>query len=101
MTLDAFKEEILKNKKVLVYMSSPNCGVCTVMEEKVISLHKKYNDFKLISLNSSVDAEIAGQYIMLSAPTVCLFYEEKEVYRGGGYIDLSKLTDHLEFYNNL
>ena len=67
---------------VLAYFTGPNCNVCKVIKPKILAL-LEYNFPRIEFCYVDCDAQpqAAGQYGVLSIPTVILFFDGKETTR--------------------
>lgn len=83
----SFNDEVLRAEKpVLVDFFADWCGPCRMVAPVVEELEKTYGD-KIIVGKLDVDAntKVAGDYGVMSIPTVILFQKGKEVARQVGF----------------
>lgn len=89
---------IAHSEYCLMFIKTANCGVCDSVYNKILQLLPRYpslNSF-LVSIDNTTD--IAGSYLVFSAPTLILFAEGKEVYRESRFIVLQRWIDLLDRY---
>lgn len=77
--------------KYFLYFKSNDCGVCGVMEEKLM---ERFADIQLPMAIVQVEElpELRGKYLVFSGPTLLLIEGEKEIYRQSGFMDLDRLA---------
>lgn len=71
-TEDKFKEEIATGK-VLVDFYADWCGPCQMIAPILEEVAKEQEDVKIVKLNVDNAASIAGEYRVMSIPTMILF----------------------------
>ncbi|MBR5638594.1 MAG: thioredoxin family protein [Muribaculaceae bacterium] len=86
--LNAFVEE---NKFCLLYIQAPDCGLCSIMLDKIGKMAQRFDNLHSIRVELLVVPEVAGAFLVATAPTVLLFAHGKEVYRAGTFIDTMEL----------
>ncbi len=91
--LKAFVEE---NKLCLLYIQAPDCGLCSIMLDKIESVTRRFEKLRPARVELLVVPEVAGEFLVATAPTVLLFAHGKEVYRAGTFIDTMELERVLE-----
>ena len=72
---DNFEEEVLKSeKKVLVDFYADWCGPCKMMAPVIEEIAKDFSDkVKVCKLNVDEAPDIAGNYGVMSIPTLIIF----------------------------
>lgn len=89
--INRLKEFIADNKFCLLYIQAPDCGLCSIMLEKIEDLVLRYDSVCSARVELLVVPEVAGEFLVATAPTVLVIFEGKEVYRAGTFIDTLKL----------
>ena len=91
--LKAFVEE---NKLCLLYIQAPDCGLCSIMLDKIESVTQRFDKLSSARVELLMVPEVAGEFLVATAPTVLLFAHGKEVYRAGTFIDTLEVERVLE-----
>ncbi len=95
-------ERALQNNRLcLFYIKAPDCGVCSVMLDKVGMLASRHHSIYSFFTDITEEPLIAGRFLVYSGPTVLLLMEGKEVYRASQFIDLAELEQTLNRYQTL
>ena len=96
-SFDDLQEKIKSNMATLVYFSSPTCGVCQVLQPKIMqAVQEQYPEIKKCNVDISITPEISSEYQVLSAPTVILFLEGKEFIRKYRTISVDQLIGEIK-----
>ncbi len=77
-TAENFNEEI-KSGKVLVDFYADWCGPCQVLGPILAEVAAEQTDVKIVKVNVDNAQEIAGNYRVMSIPTMILFNEGEVV----------------------
>ena len=94
--LKAFVEE---NKLCLLYIQAPDCGLCSIMLDKIEVVAQRFDNLHSARVELHVVPEVAGEFLVATAPTVLVFAHGKEVYRAGTFIDTMELEQVLAKWN--
>ncbi len=89
------------NRWCLFYIKAPDCGVCSVMLDKVGVLADRHPLIYSFYTDITEEPLIAGRFLVYSGPTVLLFMEGKEVYRASQFINLEELEQIINRYQIL
>lgn len=92
-TVQNFEEEVLKsNVPVLVDFWATWCGPCQMQGPVVEQAAEEMGDaVKIGKLNVDEEGMIAGQYGVMSIPTLIVFKDGKEAARAVGYQTLEQI----------
>ena len=92
-----FEEEVLKcEKKVLVDFYADWCGPCKMMSPIVDEIAKDYSEkLKVCKLNVDEAGDIAGEYGVMSIPTLIFFENGKVVDTVVGLTSKSELVSKI------
>ena len=93
--IDKIAEVIAAHRLCLFYTKAPDCGVCSVMLDKVGRLAAAYPLLASFFTDITEEPLIAGRFLVYSGPTVLLMLDGKEVYRGSQFIDMEELERRI------
>lgn len=79
--LSALKADIAQQPVSLLFVKTANCGVCEATFEKTRELLESYPQVELLVASMEKIPSLAGEFLVLTAPTILLFMEGKEVFR--------------------
>lgn len=98
LTDDTFKNEVMDAEGlVLVDFWAPWCGPCKMMEPIIEELGSSYRGrVKVCKLNVDENNRTAGDYGIMSIPTLILFQDGKEINRLVGFIPKAKIAKALD-----
>lgn len=97
-SLDEIYQTIENNQLVLMIIKTNHCGVCDAVSAKVSSMLEPKTFVKGFTVYMEDVPELASIYLTFSAPTLLLFYAEKEVYRATRFIHFDELDHVLSQY---
>ncbi|WP_373071598.1 thioredoxin family protein [Sulfurimonas sp.] len=81
-TLENIQQTIKENLAVMVYFSAPTCNVCHALKPKLLeALEANFEDFKVESVDISVNEDIAPHFGVFAIPTILIFLDGKEFLR--------------------
>ncbi|WP_438497038.1 thioredoxin family protein [Paenibacillus sp. IHBB 3054] len=90
-------EDFLKNYELsFLYISKPDCSICHALLPKLKELLSHYPLIRLGHIDASKVEEVTGKFLILSAPMMLLFIEQKEYLREDRFVRLSLLKEKLD-----
>ena len=98
--INRLKEIVHSAPFCLLYIQAPDCGLCSVMLKKVEQVTHNHEMLRSAHAELQVVPEIAGTFLVATAPTVLVFVRGKEVFRSGTFIDTLKLEQVLTMWED-
>ncbi len=99
--INRLKEFVAHNNLCLLYIQAPDCGLCSVMLDKIEAVAQLFDKVASARVELLVVPEMAGEFLVATAPTVLVFAHGKEVHRQGTFIDLFELERVLTKWNEV
>lgn len=102
ISIDEFNKIVSDNRLILAYFSNDNCNVCKVLKPKIIDLlNENFANILFYYCNIDENLEISAQNSVFSIPTIIVFFDGKEIYRFGRFLDINELKVKLGRVYNL
>lgn len=96
-TLENINNTIKNNLAVMVYFSAPTCNVCHALKPKLLeALDENFSEFKVESVDISVEEDIAPHFGVFSIPTVLIFLDSKEFVRKSRNMSVNELIQEIK-----
>lgn len=96
------KEVVENNELSLIYIKALDCGLCSIMFDKIDALCRRFDRLATACVELHVVPHVAGEFLVATAPTVLLFANGKEVHRQGTFINMQELEHVLtRWYENI
>ena len=97
MNLEEIENEIKNNLAVMLYFSAPTCNVCHALKPKLLdAIESNFNDFKIISIDVSIDQEIAAAFSVFAIPTVLIFLDGREFLRKSRHMSVDEVIREIK-----
>ena len=93
------KAFVKNNQFCLLYIQAPDCGLCSIMHNKIEAVTQHFDNLRSVRVELLAVPEVAGEFLVATAPTVLVFSQEKEIYRAGTFIDTMELERVLTKWN--
>ena len=92
LTKENFAQEVLQSDKpVLVDFWATWCGPCRMMAPVVEELDAEHPEYKFGKVNVDEQPELAGQFRIMSIPTLLVFKNGEKVQKSVGLIPKEKV----------
>ena len=96
-TIENINNTIKENLAVMVYFSAPTCNVCHALKPKLLEeLDKNFKDFKVESVDISVEEDIAPHFGVFAIPTVIVFLDGKEFLRKSRHMSVQEVINEIK-----
>jgi len=96
-TIENIEQTIKENIAVMVYFSAPTCNVCHALKPKLLQeLDKNFSEFKVQSVDISVEEDIAPHFGVHAIPTVLIFLDGKEFVRKSRHMSVSEVITEIK-----
>lgn len=91
------KKIIEENLAVMLYFSAPSCNVCHALKPKLVeAIESNFEKFKIVSIDTSVDQEIAAYFSVFAIPTVLVFLDGREFLRKSRHMSVDEVVREIE-----
>jgi len=96
-TIENIEQTIKENLAVMVYFSAPTCNVCHALKPKLLeAINRNFKEFEIISVDTSIDQEIAAHYSVFAIPTVVIFLDGKEFLRKSRHMSVDEVVREIK-----
>ena len=80
-----FREEVVNSDRpVLIDFFAPWCGPCRMVVPLVEEIARDREDVKVVKINVDEEPELAGQFRVMSIPTLVVFHEGRVINQAVG-----------------
>jgi thioredoxin-like negative regulator of GroEL len=95
-TIENINNTIKDNLAVMVYFSAPTCNVCHALKPKLLeAIESNFKEFEVISVDTSVDQEVAAHFSVFTIPTVLIFLDGKEFLRKSRHMSVGEVIEEI------
>jgi len=96
-SIENIKNTIQANLAVMVYFSSPGCGVCHALKPKLFeAINKNFQGFKVETVDISAEEDIAPYFSVYTIPTVLIFLDGKEFLRKSRHMSVDEVVKEIK-----
>jgi thiol-disulfide isomerase/thioredoxin len=95
-------DEILSDEGLkLLYLSRPDCGVCTAMKPKVKAMLAEFPRVEAYDIDLDEFPILAGRFEVFTIPAVLLYANGREFIREARYFSVDDLAARISRYYDL
>lgn len=88
---------IKENLAVMLYFSAPTCNVCHALKPKLLeAIDENFKEFKIVSVDISIEQEIAANFSVFTIPTVLIFLDAKEFLRKSRHMSVDEVIKEIK-----
>ena len=96
-TIEDIEKIIKENPAVMLYFSAPTCNVCHALKPKLLeAIEGNFKEFKIVSIDTSIEQEIAAHYSVFAIPTVLVFLDGREFLRKSRHMSVDEVVREIE-----
>ncbi|MDD2652099.1 MAG: thioredoxin family protein [Sulfurimonas sp.] len=96
-TIEDIDKSIKENRAVMLYFSAPTCNVCHALKPKLLeAIESNFREFKILSIDTSVEQEIAAYFSVFTIPTVLLFLDGREFLRKSRHMSVDEVVREIK-----
>ncbi len=95
-TIHTLTQTLNNNLAVMLYFSAPTCNVCHALKPKLVSaIESNFSSFEIISIDISIQPEIASHFGVFSIPTLLIFLDKKEFLRKSRHMSVDEVITSI------
>jgi len=96
-TIENIEQTIKENLAVMLYFSAPTCNVCHALKPKLLTaINENFKVFEIMSIDTSIDQEIAAHFSVFAIPTVLIFLDGKEFLRKSRHMSVDEVVREIK-----
>lgn len=96
-TIEEIDKSIKENLAVMLYFSAPTCNVCHALKPKLLeAIESNFEEFKILSIDTSIEQEIAAHFSVFAIPTVLVFLDGREFLRKSRHMSVDEVVREIE-----
>lgn len=96
-TTEDIKKIIEENLAVMLYFSAPTCNVCHALKPKLVdAVLNNFKEFEIVSIDTSIDQEIAANFSVFAIPSVLVFLGGKEFLRKSRHMSVDEVIREIK-----
>ncbi len=96
-TIEEIKKIIEENQAVMLYFSAPTCNVCHALKPKLLdAIESNFKEFKVVSVDTSLEQEVAAYFSVFAIPTVLVFLGGREFLRKSRHMSVDEVMREIK-----
>lgn len=95
--IEDIQKNIEENQAVMLYFSAPTCNVCHALKPKLLdAIKSNFGEFKIISIDTSIEQEIAAHFSVFAIPTVLVLLGGREFLRKSRHMSVDEVVREIK-----
>ncbi|MFP4373342.1 MAG: thioredoxin family protein [Spirochaetaceae bacterium] len=95
-------DEVLSTKGMkLLYLSRPDCGVCTALKPRVAGMLEEFPRIEAYEIDLAGLPVLAGRFEVFAVPAVLVYADGREFIREARYFSVTELAGRINRYYEL
>ena len=95
--IEDIEKIIEENQAVMLYFSSPTCNVCHALKPKLLdAIESNFGEFKVVSVDTSLEQEVAAYFSVFAIPTVLVFLGGREFLRKSRHMSVDEVMREIK-----
>ncbi|UCN00636.1 thioredoxin family protein [Sulfurimonas sp. SWIR-19] len=95
-TIQTIEQTIQENLAVMLYFSAPTCNVCHALKPKLLeAIDRNFKEFTIVTVDISVEQEIAAHFSVFAIPTVLVFLDGREFLRKSRHMSVDEVIREI------
>ncbi|QOP42755.1 thioredoxin family protein [Sulfurimonas sediminis] len=95
-TIETIEQTIQENLAVMLYFSAPTCNVCHALKPKLLeAIDRNFKEFTIVTVDISVEQEIAAHFSVFAIPTVLVFLDGREFLRKSRHMSVDEVIREI------
>ena len=96
-TIENINQTIKENLAVMLYFSAPTCNVCHALKPKLLeAIEENFEKFEIVSIDTSVEQEVAAHFSVFAIPTVLVFLDGREFLRKSRHMSIDEVIREIQ-----
>ncbi len=96
-TIEDIQKNIDENLAVMLYFSAPTCNVCHALKPKLLeAIQSNFKEFKIITIDTSIEQEIAAHFSVFAIPAVLVFLDGREFLRKSRHMSVDEVVREIK-----
>lgn len=96
-TIEDIQKTLEENQAVMLYFSAPTCNVCYALKPKLLdAIESNFKEFKVVSIDTSFEQEIAAEFSVFAIPTVLIFLDGREFLRKSRHMSVDEVVREIK-----
>jgi len=96
-TIEEINNIIKQKPAVMLYFSAPTCNVCHALKPKLLeAINSNFKEFEIVSIDVSVEQDIAAHFSVFAIPTVLIFLDGREFLRKSRHMSIDEVVREIK-----